>query len=361
MKIFNILDSAAHVIPEMTVARLERYSHNVFQTLKPREITVSGSLATIGVHNVETVSRRIKMGYMGDLTHVYEIPSVPKKLEYETLNDVKKLPAYKVGESERFGETVKNKIKEKSRPGQLDHLDRPEGELSLKDLDNSPPLKKLCEFLRGKRLRSLIGTTLVIGGTTALVVSFLNEHRKTLSGCIAFRYVNGVFKGCKIPTCSCVDGSTNTHFSTNYPQCDNSVLSLLDGDMLNPANCAGFKGTGCVQCPSAKLVQNKNKNPNASDEELDVVDPIDLVHFQCLTPTIWEALSDVLDSVGEAAINVIDSASNALSWLATNWKTILFVIAGVFFGILAVWLIRFIGVGRQTATTTTPTTPTSDK
>lgn len=355
MKIINILDSAVHVLPVKTVNRLERYSENVFKMLKPREIKIKGNTAFIGVHNVDNVSRRIKMGYMHELTHVYDIPTVPKKLEYQTLNDVKKLPSYKLGESERLGKTMETKIKEKSKPGSLSHLDSPMGELKLKDLDNSPPLKNVCEFLRGKKLRTLVGTTVVIGASTALVVSFLNEHRKTLSGCMAFRYVNGLLKGCKIPTCSCVDGQMNTHFNGTYPQCDNSILNLLDQKMRDPSNCSGFSGTGCVNCPSPNLIKdNSNKNPDATDEDLDVVNPLDLIHFQCLTPTIWGALADVVDTVGGAAIGVIENAASALSWLSSNWKTILIVCTGVFASIIVVWLFRFFGSNKSSTIQYTP-------
>lgn len=344
MKLLRIL-GAAHYESNIfkTASRLNSYASGITHSgyaIKARPIVKKNGLTFIHNRNILHVSTDIRKGYFSSLKNVYEINSIPRDLETRTFHEVKGLPAYHLGNAERYTSTLSDAIKSKSPPGALNHLDKGNVDLTMRDLDKSPALKEACKSLQGKKLTTLLGRSIVIGLSLVLVVSFLNEHRKDMQGCIAFRVKNGTLEGCKLQTCSCIDASMNDR-TNNYSLCGDDLLQFLPDDMKSVTNCKGNVGSSCVNCPSQAFRDMYNKDDGTS---LDENTKGDEIYVECRTPSIFNALGDITHTVGDATLSVVKGAAKATSWFLGNLPKILIGGGIVFAIVVVIWFLRSFGI-----------------
>lgn len=338
MRIVHILDAAKFERKVTTISRLNKYSEMLsLSKLKVREIVKPNSMtALINNKEIHSVSMKIKKGYFTSLHDVYEMKSIPRQLELKTLSDVKDLPSYHFGKAERYTEDLTSKIKKKSPPGSLDHLEKVGVDITAKDLEKSHALKNVCEFLMGKKFRTLAGSVLVFVGSLAGVLVALNEHRKTMQACLVFYYENGSLSSCKLPTCTCIDESMN-EFTNKYRICSTNILSQLPDDMTRTTNCKGNVGMKCVNCPSETFTKNIGKDiTEGSDNKTKT----DRFYIECRNPTIFGAIGDITHGVVEPILTIVEKSVSAVSWFANNLKTII-IIGVCFFAIaIIVWFMK---------------------
>lgn len=344
MKIFRILDVARYESSAIkSVSRLNTYASGILHSgyaIKARPIRKISGLTLINNRNILHVSTDIRKGYFKSLSHVYDVKVIPKDLELRTFHDVKDLPAYHFGKAERYTNTMTENIKSKSPPGALDHLEKGTSDLSIKDLDKSPALKETCKFIQGKTLTTIAGKVVVVGIGFLLAIEFLNEHRKDMQACIAYRVINGNLQGCKIPTCTCIDGSMNSR-DNKYNLCGTDLMNMLPPDMKSVSNCQGNTGLSCVNCPSQAFRDMYGKDANAS---LDQNTKADEIYVECRIPSIFNALGDITHSIGESTLGVIQGAATATTWFLKNLPSILIGGGAIFAIVIVVWFLRSLGV-----------------
>lgn len=340
MKIVRVLDEGMHIPTTKTNTRLIKYAELAnTPALKVRPMVEANANVLINGKPIHAVSLDIKKGYLHSLKDVYEIKDVPKNLELKTKQDIQNLPAYHYGAHERYSTSLSDNIKQKSPPGALDHLDRVDVDLTMKDLEKSPALKSVCTSLEGKKVITLTGKYVIIGVGLVAVVSVINQHRKDLQSCTAFRYINGNLTGCKIATCTCIDGEMNTS-QVKYNICGEDVLKLLPDEMKDINNCKGNKGLKCIQCPSQSFRDMYGKN----EADLDKDTELDKVYIECRIPSVFAAIGDLTNSIRDETLDIVKSASKAVGWFFKNLPTILIGGACIFALVIIVWFMKSLGI-----------------
>lgn len=160
------------------------------------------------------------------------------------------------------------------------------------------------------RMGFLVPAFLGIGGTVALL-TYIDKHRRAISGCFRVELIDNVPHYCKIPTASCENGRpAQISESSAIKACPSSYS--IPSEMLDLNACAQTTGITCINCPPT--VQHTAVTGNASDNTA----PPPSVTYICngqatIGATLVEMLGTEVDSVvtsakeiGQNAFSLID-------------------------------------------------------
>lgn len=309
--------------------KISRYADLAVGTVLPvRQMVNEASGVHINGRPTLVVSRELAMGFSNALRDVYQIENIPRSLELRALNDVKNLPSLKIGDQIRFTETsfvpeLDKKIDTNAK--KIMSSTDPETKLTVDVVEKNPALKAIFDKMNNKTFRTVGGWVVVIGLGTAAGVLAVNEHRNRLTACLLYYYVKGSLTSCVIPTCTCKPTACTS--KCNY--CSEALMNLLPDDM-KVDNCEGFKGTGCVNCPSEAF----NPTNISNDSSLDA-NKNDQYFVRCFRPTFYEALTDLWGGASEDLINIVKGALQTANWLV-NALPIIFIIAVVIIVIVVI-------------------------
>lgn len=331
------------------VAKIAEYGELVTsKTLTVRQFKYLDGAMKINGKSVQTVASELSMGFSSVLKDVYEIDTIPKALELRSIEDVKLLPSYAVGENLRFSENT-------LKPPLLDKLDseakRVMSSRDIKDeltpaiVERNPVLKNIAEKMSGKKVKTLVGTVVTFGIGIAAFCIVVNDYRIRLTACNLYYYVNGQLRRCAIATCTCKKVACTK--DCNY--CDEAVLKrYLPADMLVD-NCVGFTGSAdCVKCPS----ENFNKTDIADDKTLAKQDNAEQSSFvRCQKPDFFDAMSDLFGTTSQDLLDIVHSSLSGVSWIIQKLPYI--ILAAVVFIIIIIIISIFtkFNPGRNSSST----------
>lgn len=308
-KIVGAIRSEENIL--VGISKIERYSESATsKILSVREFTTKNGIIHINGKTTQSVAMELSMGFTSALHDVYKINSIPKSLELRSIEDVKLLPSYKVGENLRFSENIlkpelssKLDVKAKNIMSSRDLSD----EITPTVVERNPALKNIFNSLSGKTIRTVGGTVLTIGVGIAAVCTVVNEHRNRLTACMLYYYDNDYLRRCTIATCTCKRVACQK--DCNY--CTATISQkYLPSDMLQD-NCKDFKGVaGCENCPS----ENYSKTDITNNSTLQSTSTENSSFVRCHRPDFFEALSDLFGGVSEDLMDIVRGSLNGISW-----------------------------------------------
>lgn len=346
-KILNAIDRGSRLLSEEKLkfhgsTQLERYANSVLSSKTlAHDINIKEGRATIGGHQVENVSRKLKLGDVGVLNKIYRINEIPRALALRTLEDVKNLPSARVGEVERLQTTFKEKARNKLSAKAYDELNSTGRDLKIDDVRENDLIKKVVDEIMTKRdIKPFTGTGFVVAGVSmAIFISTFNKRLRDMKGCHVY-YTDdlGNISSCKLAACSCDGkGGFNSECGVHCKLCPEEILRLLPLSMTdNIKACANATGP-CVNCPSTEF-----ENANAVDIDSENPDfnntlPTDKLYIKCVDPTILDTFVDIFGNLGNDILDIADNAVGATNFFLRNIKSIL-VASGVIVTIIAMFV-----------------------
>lgn len=313
---------------------------NISTAIVPAVTKDSSGLIKIGNSSAVHLEKQLKLGNIGDAGKaIYQVDNIPPGVQTRLINEVKDLPSYHVGVTERGTDKLKSLMNNSSDYKKLSDP-KYAGKLTSEMVSKDSRLGKLCKYMTNKKFYSLSAGGLVLGATIPYVIQEINKHRERLSGCFRYTILNGQPSACKVASCSCADGAISTQVVDKVSLCDQS--SIPDS-MKNITSCGGTSGIACVNCPTSE-VENAGKGDLTNDTSLDEVSPNDRVYYKCQIASILDAIGDLtadkIDEVNEQVGSIKDSIGSFLSLLITVAKYIVVALAVIFAAITSIWLYR---------------------
>lgn len=321
-RLFRILRAADKEIDLFKItSKLEVIGKDIgFLDLAPVTRT-SENVLKIGDRTAVSLIESLRSGNVEEaLKHIYKVENVPNSVKLKFLDEVKDLPSSHIGLATAKAEKIKAKLKMVDNEiGDGVGLSAPDGpELTVDMVNKSPTLSKTVNIMKNIKVVSLYAGVVLIGGTTALVVAVINNHRREIRGCYRFTNTNGTIHSCKMAESSCVDGQQDLHETTRA--CFPAAPTIIGA-----TTCAGIKGVGCINCPPTATTA-------ATDES-------DMVSYRCNNPSVMDAMADLLNEKADAISEIVGEVGGAVSGVFSGLFTILkylFIIMGVVFGVLLI-------------------------
>lgn len=320
------------------ISKIERYSLAATSSiLTTREITNVDGVIRMNGKATQQLSHDLSMGFTSALKDIYKIDNIPKSLELRSLEDIKALPSYEVGQNIRYvDQKLKPELSSKldSKTLKLMESTNLNDKITPSVVERNPVLKNIFNKMSGKTMKTVGGTLLTIGVGTGAICTVVNEHRNRLTACMLYYYDNNQLRRCAIATCTCKAVACTKN--CNY--CKPSILKkYLPDDMLHD-NCGDFKGSsaGCVKCPS----DNYNKANIFDDSTLHETSVSDSSFVRCQKPDFFEALSDLFGGASEDLLDIIRGSLNGISSLV---KYLPYIIIAAIIGTLIIIIISIFG------------------
>lgn len=322
IKIGTVLSRTGEEIGLRDLAPITRNSENILH---------------IGDQTAASLVDSLRSGRVEEaISHIYRIENVPEAVKLKFLDEVKDLPSAHVGLAEEKADLIKNSFKEKLSTDEYIKLDAPDATpLTIEDVNKSTALSKVVDLLKNTKVISIYTGVILFGGTTALVLASINNHRRELRGCYKFTNINGTIHSCKVIESSCVDGQVDLHQTTRA--CLPTPTSRAESSV---ETCASVKGVGCINCPPKHLAKPTSTNENIDKPEtMANEDDFDKVFYRCNNPSNMDAFADLLNEKAGNISNVLGNiggvAAKTIDALFTGLRYV-FIIMGLVAGILVI-------------------------
>lgn len=339
-KVISAIRAESHITEGIT--KLEKYSHEaVSVSLETRRMIEIEGVMTINGKATHVVSRELSMGFTSALRDVYNIRDIPRPLELKTVNEVKELPSFRVGEHIRFTEErlePQLAVKLDNNTKEIMKSAHPDVKLTPEMAERNPVLKNIFSKMSGKTFTTFGGWTVAIGLGIASAVTVVNEHRSRMTACMLYYYEYGQLRRCVIPTCTCKPVACTK--KCNF--CDEAQMKLLPQDM-QVDNCGGFKGVGCMNCPSASYLKT-----NINEDNTLVATSDDSRFIRCHQPTFYEALTDIWGGVNEDILDIVKSSLSGVGWLVGKLPMIILIAICIIIAVIIISIITKILPNRRT-------------
>lgn len=339
MRLFKILEALekSKLLGESRLAiegatKLEKYGRDVVSAGIHDLKVVNNEKVLLGGEHVLDISRDLRLGNLEAVKRVYKLNEVPVPLGVRLTEDVKVLPSFAVGESERIGVKFKDRIREKLPAKTFEELSSKEGVLKVEHVEQNPVLKDIIEDMKKKERDSTTGNNirniLLAGGSIAAAVAVINARRAQNRGCFAYYYDdNGKLSSCRVETASCDGkGSFNTSCGGKQHPCNNctgDILERIPAAMKLLDNCIGrADGQACYNCPPPNQVSADTPDISDSDDAFDRNTVGDTIYFKCNDPSILDTIGDIFGQAGSDLIDLVDSSLQGSSWIFRNLSKI---------------------------------------
>lgn len=268
-------------------------------------------IVRIGGEAAEEVSRLLRSGYIDKAaSHIYTVKNVPSVLRSKLVSDVVDLPAFKLGETARSTEKLKDFLKADMSAADYATLS---GEAKYTAgaaeavAKRSVRFKSYLDAITAKRVLSMTGAAVVVTAGVSAVVYAVEQHRDSMNGCMRYTVVNGNMQVCKVVECSCNGQIMSGKGTPNAPLCSSDVE--VPAGMRDTTNCserAPGSGYGCVKCPIVA------PDTTADGETLDSLEDgnaptveDDVVTYVCNQYSFLDALGDATSSGVLDTINTV--------------------------------------------------------
>lgn len=305
--LFKVLDACKIIKVQSKLEKaalvLEDFSKQ-FNTLKVKKMELVNDSVVVGGKNVGEISAGLKAGKIENAKLIYDIDYISPQMANVLTKEVSSLPSFKV---EQFLEKSDGLVK------QLDDI--PKTNLTIDDVAKNTKLKTVLEYMTTKKMLSFTAGTVIASGSIIYLIDQINKHREKLSGCFQYKTVNGKLVSCKINKWSCVNGQVSGDLTSTQCAPSPTTSSLT--------NCSSTTGYTCVNCPPDEF----NQNVQDIDGNLNLVTDHDLTYYKCQTPTIADAIADIINDDVTKVENMLSEGTNAVTGLLSTIITVLKYIA----------------------------------
>lgn len=287
----------------------------------------------IGDKTAKSLVRSLRNGGVEDvIKQIYKVDTVPVAVKLKFLDEIKDLPSVYVAIAENRSYLVKSHIKTQLSKEEYKELSRPDAPpLTVDIVEKSGVLSKAVDTLKNTKVISIYTSIVLFGGTTALVIASINNHRRELRGCHKFTNVNGTIRSCKEIQSSCVDGHVDLHETVHA--CWQTSPSLS-----STVTCKDIKGVGCINCPPIADISSTGEKID-NPKTMEKVDDRDLISYHCNDPSNLDAIADLLNEKADKVSQIFGKAGDAVAdTISSIFGAIkyLFILVGVVAGVFIV-------------------------
>lgn len=306
--LFKVLD-ACKIIKvqsklETATSFLEDFSKQ-FNSLKTRKMELVDNSVVVGGKNVGEISTGIKAGKIEQNAKlIYDVDYISPQMVNVLTKEVSFLPSFKV---EKFIEQSEGLVK------QLDDI--PKTKLTIDDVGKNAKLKTVLEYMTTKKMITFTAGVVISSGSIIYLIDQINKHREKMSGCYQYKTVNGKLVSCKINKWSCVNGQVSGDLNSIQCSPAPTTASLKD--------CSSTTGYTCVNCPPDEFQQKIED----IDGDLNLITDDDLTYYKCQTPSIADAIADIINDDVVKVENILNDGTNAITGLLSTIFTVLKYIA----------------------------------
>lgn len=270
-----------------------------------------GKITTYNDIDVNVLVKGLKRGDPYYIGKMFNTETVPPILRDHILKDAKSLPDYHIGQLDDFSKKFKGKMSEKDLKLLSSVSDESSGVMSA--VTKNSTFRNLYESVKGRSIISKTGKVIAVATSLTAFFVIVRRHQLNTTGCFVTSYneAQKKLKLCRLHNLSC-DGSKT--LSNGAEGCEDSFYDLLPEDMRGN-KCAASTVTGwhCVNCPSEMFTETQDELVKQfNNEEFDKVSKVDRFLVECRQPSFLDALIDIVETLGDTALNAIKSVPNTI-------------------------------------------------